>query len=78
MAKLSRCRGAPSRPSLVKRRHVKREAGREKENEGWRLVVSLFAAPVSPMPKPVIASVSEAIQFQSAVFWIASSFHSAQ
>jgi hypothetical protein len=37
----TRSRGAPWRPSFAKRRHVKREAGREKPIEGWRLVVSL-------------------------------------
>src|ERR1700722_4671630 len=37
-------------PELCKTCHVKREAGAERECEGWRLVFSLFATPVSPSP----------------------------
>jgi hypothetical protein len=31
---------------------VKRETGAEQESEGWCLVVSLFATPVSPIQTP--------------------------
>ena len=39
----------PFAPELCKRSHVKRETGVEKKIEGWCLVVSLFATPVSPI-----------------------------
>jgi hypothetical protein len=62
MTKLSRSRGAVA-PEFLMYGHVKRESQEENENRGVVASVSVFATPVSPILKPVIASVSEAIQF---------------
>jgi hypothetical protein len=51
MDKLSRSRGAPARPSLAKRRHVKREAGWSKAKARGGASISPFAMPASPNQK---------------------------
>ena len=48
MAKLSRCRGALGARALQTPARERAKTGAEREIEGWRLVVSLFATPVSP------------------------------